>query len=101
MVAISMRSSLPEDLIIEILLRLPVKSLLRFRTVCKQWHVIIKSSSFIRRHAHHESNLTRLLVYYHVYVWTDEPFIEFYDFTLFRDETLEIYEKPDNLKFLG
>ncbi|XP_016466440.1 putative F-box protein At3g10430 [Nicotiana tabacum] len=40
----------PEDLAMEILLRLPVESLLRFKCVCKNWYEIIKSRSFIREH---------------------------------------------------
>ncbi|KAK4487389.1 hypothetical protein RD792_005989 [Penstemon davidsonii] len=101
MTTICTRSSLPEDLVIEILLRLPVKSLLRFRIVCKQWHVIIKSPSFIRKHVYHWSNYTRLLVYYHANMPRKIPKVEFYDFTLFQDETLETYEEPPNLKLPG
>ncbi|XP_026398187.1 F-box/kelch-repeat protein At3g23880-like [Papaver somniferum] len=42
---------LPEDVIFEILMRLPVRSLLRFKSVCKSWYKLIKSSDFIYRHA--------------------------------------------------
>lgn len=41
---------LPGDVIIEILLRLPVKSLLRFRTVSKSWHAFLISRDFIHMH---------------------------------------------------
>ncbi|XP_026440735.1 F-box/kelch-repeat protein At3g23880-like [Papaver somniferum] len=41
---------MPEDIIFEILVRLPVKSLLRFKSVRKSWYAIIKTSDFIRRH---------------------------------------------------
>ncbi|KAI3916432.1 hypothetical protein MKW92_010049, partial [Papaver armeniacum] len=44
-------NSLTEDLLIEILLWLPVVSLLRFKAVCKYWRSIIESSDFIHRHA--------------------------------------------------
>ncbi|KAI3944665.1 hypothetical protein MKW98_021123 [Papaver atlanticum] len=40
-----------EDLLIQILVCLPVISLLRFKTVCKSWRAIIESSDFIHRHA--------------------------------------------------
>lgn len=56
------RRPLPEDLILDILLRLPVESLLRFKCVCKHWYALIKSPSFIEKHFHHKNNRDRLLV---------------------------------------
>ncbi|ONI29226.1 hypothetical protein PRUPE_1G188300 [Prunus persica] len=41
---------IPEEILIDILLRLPVKSLVRFMCVCKSWRDLIESSSFIGRH---------------------------------------------------
>ncbi|CAB4294076.1 unnamed protein product [Prunus armeniaca] len=41
---------IPEEILIDILLRLPVKSLVRFMCVCKSWSNLIESSSFIGRH---------------------------------------------------
>ncbi|BFG28950.1 F-box/kelch-repeat protein [Prunus yedoensis var. nudiflora] len=40
----------PEEVIHEILLRLPIKSLIKFRAVCKSWWSLIKSSTFINTH---------------------------------------------------
>jgi len=45
----------PEDIIREILLRLPVQSLLRFKTVSKLWYDVITSSNFIDSHCQHPS----------------------------------------------
>ncbi|KAM3359998.1 F-box/kelch-repeat protein [Capsicum galapagoense] len=42
--------SLSGDEIVEILLRLPVKALLRFQTVSKSWHSFITSRDFIQLH---------------------------------------------------
>ncbi|MCL7047270.1 hypothetical protein MKW94_030887 [Papaver nudicaule] len=53
-------NSLTEDLLIEILLWLPVVSLLRSKTVCKLWRSIIQSSDFIRRHATFENSSSKL-----------------------------------------
>ncbi|KAK3148657.1 hypothetical protein QOZ80_3BG0297760 [Eleusine coracana subsp. coracana] len=38
-----------DDVLEEVLLRLPVKSLMRFKSVCKSWHDIIGSLHFERR----------------------------------------------------
>ncbi|KAJ6670039.1 hypothetical protein OIU85_021995 [Salix viminalis] len=46
-------SCLPEDMIKETLLRLPVQSLLRFQAVCKRWLALITSSNFILTHCKH------------------------------------------------
>ncbi|XP_059648601.1 putative F-box protein At5g52610 [Cornus florida] len=50
---------LPEDMILEIISRLPLKSLLRFRSVCKSWHAIIHSPSFVDVHFTQSQSRTR------------------------------------------
>ena len=44
------KNHLPHDVVLNILARLPVKSLLRFRCVCKLWYSSITSSNFISTH---------------------------------------------------
>ncbi|KAL4342848.1 hypothetical protein HN51_061157 [Arachis hypogaea] len=46
---------LPFDLIIEILTRLPLTTLLRFRSVCKSWNSLITDPSFALNHLHASS----------------------------------------------
>ncbi|KAH7845378.1 hypothetical protein Vadar_001337 [Vaccinium darrowii] len=41
---------LTEDLLMEILWRLPVKTLLQFKSVCKNWYALIQNPSFIYLH---------------------------------------------------
>ncbi|TKY68494.1 F-box/kelch-repeat protein [Spatholobus suberectus] len=41
---------LPEELILGILLRVPVRSLLRFRCVCKSWKTLISDPQFAKDH---------------------------------------------------
>ncbi|KAL4378024.1 hypothetical protein GQ457_02G032570 [Hibiscus cannabinus] len=45
-----MSDYLPAEVILEILQRLPVKSLVRFRSVCKTWNTLISHPSFISTH---------------------------------------------------
>lgn len=47
--------NVPEDIIVEILSRLPVKSLLRFKCVCKSWYDLLKNPIFNLKHQ--KSNL--------------------------------------------
>ncbi|KAL4376371.1 hypothetical protein GQ457_02G038630 [Hibiscus cannabinus] len=46
------RSEWPEVLIMEILLRLPVKSLTRFNCICRSWCCCFQTSNFISKHHH-------------------------------------------------
>ncbi|MCI40987.1 F-box/kelch-repeat protein, partial [Trifolium medium] len=39
---------LPEELIIQILLRLPVRSLIEFKCVCKSWKTLISDPKFAK-----------------------------------------------------
>ncbi|XP_058775721.1 F-box/kelch-repeat protein At3g23880-like [Vicia villosa] len=43
-------SQLPEELIIEILLRLPVRSLHQFKCISKLWKTLISDPQFVKRH---------------------------------------------------
>ncbi|KAL0884880.1 hypothetical protein Bca101_008861 [Brassica carinata] len=43
-------SSLPNDVVEEIFIRLPVKTLIRFKSLSKQWSLRIKSHSFAEKH---------------------------------------------------
>ncbi|KAI9127251.1 hypothetical protein K1719_001810 [Acacia pycnantha] len=54
---------LPQTIIRNILQRLPVKSLLRFQCVCKQWGTLIKNHSFIADHLHHSTHHNSYLLF--------------------------------------
>ncbi|XP_039795919.1 F-box protein At3g07870-like [Panicum virgatum] len=42
--------SLPEEMMTEVFLRLPVKSILRFRAVCRSWNAVLSSEEFCCLH---------------------------------------------------
>ncbi|XP_068663865.1 F-box protein At5g49610 [Aristolochia californica] len=54
--------SFPDDVLIQILARLPTKSVLRFRAVCKQWYKLTSSKYFIRLFNEISSDNQMLLV---------------------------------------
>jgi F-box interacting protein len=59
--------SLGSDLEIEILIRLPVKSLMRFKCVEKSWNILIKNPSFVNRWRRHNSKYDKghsLMIYH-------------------------------------
>ncbi|THG07725.1 hypothetical protein TEA_026665 [Camellia sinensis var. sinensis] len=88
--------NLAEDVVIEILSRLPVKSLLRFKYVCRYWYTLIKSPDFISKHFNQENNNGHLLVHHYI------SNIDRYAIALFPDETLSgippLHEKLDHLQ---
>ena len=43
---IRIRRSIPESFVVEIIARLPLRSIARFKSVCKQWRSLIESSYF-------------------------------------------------------
>ncbi|KAM7522691.1 hypothetical protein LguiA_012593 [Lonicera macranthoides] len=54
-------SDIPEDVVADILSRLPVKSLLRFRCVSNQWRALIGSVDFINLHLNRAKNNTTII----------------------------------------
>lgn len=84
-------SELPEEMIREVFLRLPVKSLLVCKSVCKPWLSTISSPNFIKSHLHHvlvasRKNPTLLEILSSDY---DDCHIEFSEYLLLLIERLE------------
>uniref|UniRef100_A0A0E0DXR1 F-box domain-containing protein n=1 Tax=Oryza meridionalis TaxID=40149 RepID=A0A0E0DXR1_9ORYZ len=52
-------AGIPEDIVEEILLRLPVKSILRFRSVCKSWRAMVADPRFVRLQLDHSTTAAR------------------------------------------
>lgn len=53
---------LPDDLIVEILSWVPVKSLMRFRCVCKTWNFLIFQPTLVKLHCQKSSKNAHVLV---------------------------------------
>ncbi|KAL7086865.1 hypothetical protein ACP275_13G028900 [Erythranthe tilingii] len=58
-----MSNYVPTDLLIEILQKLPIKSLIRFAAVSKSWRSIITSAAFIASHLSKVKNHTHTLIH--------------------------------------
>ncbi|XP_026433858.1 F-box protein CPR1-like [Papaver somniferum] len=55
-------SSIPREIRYEILLRLPVKSLLACKWVCKNWYTLISTSGFVKSHITIQKNNSILML---------------------------------------
>ncbi|KAK4256138.1 hypothetical protein QN277_009046 [Acacia crassicarpa] len=54
---------IPSEIITNILKRLPVKSLIRFQCVCKDWKNLFKTRSFISEHYRHSTHQNPYLIF--------------------------------------
>ncbi|XVF52482.1 hypothetical protein PTKIN_Ptkin05aG0021800 [Pterospermum kingtungense] len=86
-----MSDFIPQEIILQILYRLPVKTLVKFTLVCKSWQSLITSSFFINTHlaktlSKPVSSLPILIRHF-----TDSPKKEHY-FLHLNHESLDIYQ---------
>lgn len=88
---------LPEDLLVEILIRSSVKSLLRAKCVCKKWYVLIRNTNFVYKHLEYQKshNKGRLLLCYYKGDTKECKYALFDDETLARNSYCDL----DHLKF--
>ncbi|MCD7465589.1 hypothetical protein HAX54_001596 [Datura stramonium] len=87
--ATSIGSYTREETITDVLLiRLPVKSLLRFKCVCKSWSDLIKSASFIKKHFNCESSRPRLWICKFGVEYRPQPPLRAINFFLFPEKLI-------------
>ncbi|KAK4564969.1 hypothetical protein RGQ29_006851 [Quercus rubra] len=53
---LSMLDSLPHEILTNVFVRLPIKSIVTCTAVCKTWKSLIQNPTFISSHLHHSSN---------------------------------------------
>ncbi|CAH8339595.1 unnamed protein product [Eruca vesicaria subsp. sativa] len=76
------QEKLPWDLIEEILSCVPPESLVRFKTVCKQWNALLNDKRFIKKHQTKMTYLFILATKSKIYSVSINPKIEVRDLTL-------------------
>ncbi|XP_058223400.1 F-box protein At1g11270-like [Rhododendron vialii] len=92
---------LPNDVLIDILTRLPVKSLLRSKCVCKNWHNLIQNPTFAQAHFRLQKLQDKGRIFLQYFNDIDAP--SKYHYALFPDETLasDAYHDLDVLETRG
>ncbi|KAG2714283.1 hypothetical protein I3843_03G022300 [Carya illinoinensis] len=87
---------LPEDVVMEILSRLPVESLMRFKCVNKAWYFLIRNPDFIAKHLFWATSEKRHrgLLLNREHEITRTPWV-----SLHSNETLEVSRYVDLLQF--
>ncbi|CAI9270575.1 unnamed protein product [Lactuca saligna] len=74
-----MSDNTPYEIQAEIIKRLPVKSLVQFRSVSKQWKSLIDSREFLAAYNIYHNQPQRLIVWYEYPVDTEEKYVSFVD----------------------
>lgn len=96
------RKNLPEDVIVEILLRLPVKPLVRFRCVSKHWRSLISDPHFAKSHFNRASGQTqRLLLHTPSGLGSLEVDAPFEDGSALRELVLPIKRQYRDVRIVG
>ncbi|XP_045819961.1 F-box/kelch-repeat protein At3g23880-like [Trifolium pratense] len=94
--------TLPVDVILEILCRLPAKLLLQLRSVCKWWNFLISDSKFIKKHLRMSTTRRRLHFLRYLsrpqnkYILTSYPLDSV--FTNLNTDLTEFEYSPNNFK---
>lgn len=89
------QDSLPEDLLVEVLQRLPVRSLLRFQCVSRSWQSLITDSSF---RLHSKSAGSYSIFCHRLCGDPDDPDDQFYRLKFERSETDDDDDVIDHLR---
>ncbi|KAK7338968.1 hypothetical protein VNO77_19603 [Canavalia gladiata] len=80
-----------EELIVEILSRVSVKALIRFKCVCKSWNTLITSPSFIKLHLHRS---TENYDFDHLQIMLKVHFTGFHEFYEVSRSVRSLFDHP-------
>nr|XP_043639636.1 F-box protein At1g49990-like [Erigeron canadensis] len=106
-------SILPDSLLVEILSRLPLKSIFRFKCVCKNWLELISQPSFHRFYSVTQTaankSLSWRILYRYIYVSKFKDVVERFrpeiydckDFSVLFMSSFEEQQQADQFKVLG
>ena len=84
---------IPEDVLVDVLARLPIETIVRCKLVCKSWFSLITSPNFISHHLNRTiiNNKGHLLIRYR----TDEPRKEYCSLRFDSNNTFDEYKRFD------
>uniref|UniRef100_M1DLS3 Ubiquitin-protein ligase n=1 Tax=Solanum tuberosum TaxID=4113 RepID=M1DLS3_SOLTU len=71
--------NIPNDIIIDILAELPVKSLIRFKNVCRSWYSLVKDDKFIKQHYDTHKNCKKFFIVSTIHIKNQ---FDFYHYTM-------------------
>ncbi|XP_073291115.1 F-box/kelch-repeat protein At3g23880-like [Primulina huaijiensis] len=88
----------PYDVLENILSRLPIKSLLRFKTVCKSWNAMIKDPGFAETHSK-QSNISNSRCFFASYSFEGDTYclIKFKGHEFYMESVFQF--QPEEYKF--
>ncbi|CAI9270513.1 unnamed protein product [Lactuca saligna] len=84
----------------EIIKRLPIKQLIKLRSISKAWKSLIDNSYFIATHSSHHTRLQYLLVKYQDLVDTKEKYVSFIDDDTFPKQRF-VVTRPSSVQILN
>nr|XP_023883815.1 F-box/kelch-repeat protein At3g23880-like isoform X3 [Quercus suber] len=95
---LSTLDSLPPEILNNVFVRLPIKSIVTFTAVCKTWKSLIQNPTFISNHLHHSNNNNKhpLLLFRHCSSEEKEHYILHFDNQDFNE-----YTRFDDFPFHG
>ncbi|CAI9776837.1 unnamed protein product [Fraxinus pennsylvanica] len=81
-------NGIPLEIVFNILSRLPVKSLLQFKSVNKAWHALISSPEFIKEHLNRASDIDNFIFHRFMYIkvrpFSRQDLSQSFDFSTFN-----------------
>ena len=90
---------LPIEIVIEIFLKLPVKSLLKIRFVSKSWHVFITSPKFIKYHLNLSANHNKYFTNHNVILSITQPELNLKDCFIMEDTDLDYHMENSGISY--